>query len=174
MKYGLYREWCMAVPWCIPYSGLCVVSRRPVVAEWNERKVLHCDNGPAVAFRDGFRVWCIDGIRVDEQIVMRPESQTVKQIDGEQNGDVRSIRIERFGWPRYLKETGSKCREHRVNDVTGTDEALYQTPRGEQRLVVGCSTGRMFALGVPASVETCEQAQRWLAGDKKFNVIAAT
>ena len=62
----------------------------------------------------------------------------------------------------------------RKNAVEGTLEALYKTPKGEQRLVVTCPTGRLFALGVPPEVETCEAAQVWLGGDKKMNVIART
>lgn len=147
---------------------------RPAVLNRNEAGRLHCEDGPAIAWRDGWALWHLNGVQVDEQIVLRPQTQTVEQIDLEQNQDNRSIRIERFGWPRYLKDSGSVCQHERKNEVEGTREALYRTPKGEQRLVVTCPTGRLFALGLPPEVKTCEEAQHWLGGGKNFNVIAST
>ena len=64
---------------------------------------LHCDSGAALSYPDGWNLWVIDGMTVDEQIVMQPETQATTQIDSDNNADRRSIRISRFGWPRYLK-----------------------------------------------------------------------
>ena len=125
-------------------------------------------------FRSGWGLWTIEGIPVDEQIVMKPETQTIEQIDKEQNQDVRAIRINRFGWPRYIKESGAVCRDERKNEIEGTLEALFRCRDGSQRLVVTCPTGRVFALGVPGEVKTCEQSQHWLAGGKNFRVLART
>lgn len=174
--YNDFRDWCVNVPMAVAYQNLCVVSKWPEALKWNERDVLHCEDGPASLFKDGFALWLVDGIQVDRQIVMHPETQTVSQIDGESNGDVRSVRVARFGWPRYLKETKSTCMDQRQNDVSNTPEALYQTPNGERRFVVGCPTGRMFVLSVPPDCNTCEAAQEYLAGAAgvKINIIAAT
>jgi hypothetical protein len=160
--------------WVWWHESVLAISDRPESINRNNNGQLHSESGPSMAYRDGWKLWHINGIAVDEQIIMRPETQTVKQIDAEQNGDVRSIRIDRFGWPRYLKESGSIERDYRVNPISNTHEALYRTPKNEQRLVVSCPTGRMFALGVPSDVATCEQAQHWLGGEKKFNLLAAT
>ena len=160
--------------WWLPHKNMFWVSERHNLLNRNTSGQLHCDDGPALAYPDGWRIWAINGLRVDQQIVMSPHTQTIPQIDGEQNNDVRSIRINRFGWPRYLSESGSDCRDERANDIEGTMEALYRTKAGDQRLVVTCPTGRLFALGVPSDVATCEQAQHWLAGGKNFRVLART
>lgn len=172
-KLTVLTNWAKNVPLGRFFDKAAIVSRWPTEVHWQEG-LMHCETGPAVAFRDGFKLWTISGIPVDEQIVLAPETQTIEQIDNEQNGDVRSIRIERFGWPRYLKDSGSVCEHRRRNDVDGTSEALYGTKLGQKRLVVTCPTGRMFALGVPDSITTCEQAQVWLGGNSKRNIIAAT
>jgi len=134
---------------------------------------LHCDDGPTHEWSDGFAIWHINDIAVDEQIVMNPESQTIEQINKEENADVRTIRIERFGWSRYLEVSDAKEIDFRDNDVEGTKEALYATDQG-RRFVVTCPTGKVPTMGVPDEVTTCEEAQRWLQGDKPFNLITRT
>ena len=160
--------------WWAPYKNVCILQHRHSEVHFDDDKRLHNDSGMAVKYRDGFGVWSIHGVRVDEQIVMRPETQSVEQIDSEQNQDIRSIRIDRFGWPRYLKESGSTCVDFRDNEIEGTKEALYATKHGDKRLVATCATGRVFAMGVPSQVRTCEAAQEWLAGGKKFRLVART
>lgn len=172
-KYDTLMNWAKAVPLCYATEEVCIVSRWPTEVHWQNR-VLHNEGGPAVQFRDGFSIWAIEGVQVDEQIVMRPETQTIKQIEDAQNTEVRRIRLDRYGWPKYLRDSKSECRDTRRNDIEGTLEALYRTKSGDKRLVVTCPTGRVFALGVPKDVKTCEQAQEWLNGGKKFNVIGAT
>jgi hypothetical protein len=163
---------------CVFYHhDVAAIADRPCTLLRNSRGALHCESGPALAYRDGWQLWRIDGIEVDEQIVMRPESQKVAEIDGEQNADRRSIRLARFGWPRYLKETGAACIHERKNDVEGTREALFQSRDGSRRLVATCPTGRVFVMGCPPEVQTCEQAQNYLAGqpiDKQSRVLFRT
>lgn len=154
--------------WVLPNEIVYV----PVPQIKSEGATLTCLDGPAMVSLD-LSLWFIDGLKVDEQIVMRPETQTIAQIDGEKNADVRSIRISRFGWPRYLKDSGAEPRHVSENYVTGCPEALYRTKDGNQRLVVVCPTGRQFAMGVPPEIETCEQAQRWLA-PFEVNILSAT
>jgi len=161
---GLW-EVAQSAGWWLPHENICWVSERHHTLELNADGLLHCESGPAVEYPDGFQVWAIDGIRVDEQIVLRPESQTLSQIDNEQNGDVRSIRIERFGWPRYLRESGAQVIDSRTNEIEGTMESLCRTKDGSLRLMATCPSGKQVCMGLPpGEVETCEQAQRWLAG----------
>jgi hypothetical protein len=102
-----------------------------------------------------------------EQIVMRPETLTIEQIHGEQNSDIQAIMIDRFGWPRYLEETGASLLDHRKNEVENTLESLFATDSYGLRLMVTCPTGRVFVKGLPsnAGVTNCDEAQRWLGGD---------
>lgn len=161
--------------WWASYSEICVMIDRPIKQELNEDFVGHCEDGPTVAYGDGFRFYMLEGHRVDEQLVLRPETQTLEQINNESNMDIRAIRIERYGWPNYLKKSGAKKIDERLNAVENQIEALMEAPNNEKRLVVTCPTGRMFALGVPTGVNTCEEAQNWLSGPAAgANVIART
>jgi hypothetical protein len=138
-----------------------------------ENGVLHNESGPAIRYSDGFSIWCIRGNQVTEQIVMRPETLTVKQINDEQNSDIQSIMIDRFGWERYIAESKSVKLDSRRNEVEGTLEALYDTDRFGRRLVCVCPTGRVFVKGIQTLEETrtCEGAQKWLSGVGSNSVI---
>jgi len=149
------------------------ILKRPAEIHWSVQGMLHNDSGPAAYYSPLFALWSIDGIAVDEQIVMRPETQTLEQIDGEKNADVKSIRIARFGWPRYLRESNAKMLDTRDNEVEGTKEALY-VAGDQKRLVATCPTGRVFAMGVPSDVQNCEQAAHYLQGPIKFNLVTRT
>jgi hypothetical protein len=178
VKYDLFQAWCRCVPICRAAERVCIVSRWPELVVWKD-SVLHNDNGPSVKLRDGFSVWTIEGVQVDEQIVMRPETQTVQQISAENNEEVKRIRIERYGRLKYINEIGGKSIESRVNDVDGTTEELFVLPDGSRFLSCQCrSTGRKYVVGVSRDVNTCQQAQSWMANGSslpiKRNVIGAS
>lgn len=138
--------------------------------------VLHNEKGPAIKFLDGFSIWAINGHHVSEQIVMRPETLTVEQINDETNADIQSIMLERFGWERYILESNAKLIDGRKNDIENTMEALYETERFGRRIVFTCPTGRVFVKGVQSTPQTltCQGAQDWLAGNRPWRTIGRT
>jgi hypothetical protein len=60
-----------------------------------------------VAYPDGWEIYAVHGVRVPRDVVMRPESITVEEIDGERNAEVRRVMIDRYGQSRYLLEGGA-------------------------------------------------------------------
>ena len=174
-RFAAFRDLAKEIPCMWLGRRIVMLCERPQAIRRDAEGRLHSEDSPAVDF-GAWKLWFLGGIRVDEQIVMRPETQTVAQIDKEDNADVRAIRIQRFGWPRYLRESNAKEIDSRENVVEGTEEALYRTAN-DCRLVVVCPTGRVFALGVPKEIKTCEEAQNWIHPHRarlKTNVIART
>jgi len=161
-----------------PHSFFTIVSERPNTIclkkdiRFSENQILHCEDGPAFAYK-GLNMYFINGVKVNEQIVMHPETLTVEQINSEQNKDVQSIMIDRFGGYNYIKESDSVCIDKRKDEITGYTESLYESPVGK-RLVVVCPTVRMYALGVPDNIKTCQEAQDYLSGERKFRVLHRT
>jgi hypothetical protein len=126
--------------------------------------VAHNETGPSHLWADGFAIWAIHGVLVDSQIVLAPETQTLEQIERETNEEVRRVRIERYGWLRYLKESQAQVVDQRVNERDLQEEMLCRLQDGRQRFVCrDPSTERQYALGVPREITTCEQAQAWLS-----------
>ena len=156
---------------------------------------LHNVTGPALAYRDGYTYWSIENQKVDEQLVMCPETQTLDQIERETNADLKTIRISRWGgvdeegdgkaglgWARYARESGMKVVDKWINPMTAYEEALL-VPDGDdnvQVLLAVCPTKRPFGVPVPkidangVRVNTCEQAQRWTAPEPGLNIIGRT
>lgn len=148
---------------------------RPVVLSFNEIGEPHSLTGPAIAFGDDVKQFRIDGVQVPEIVVMNPEAQTLGEIEGEQNAEVKRLRIERLGWDNYLVARNAKLLDHRVNDIEGTEESLMQyEENGRTNNVLVCicpSTGRIYAMDVGDECLTCKTAQDYLANSDSSKII---
>jgi hypothetical protein len=155
----------------------CLVSDRPEFIRTEVRNgvhVPHCTDGPSHLWRDGWAFWYIDGVRVDEQIVMRPETQTLAQLRDEPNAEIKRIRIARFGWERYLIDSDAELVHSRHNDVEAQEESLFRTGDGLMVLACRCpSTHKLFHMEVPAETTTCDDAQLFLSGGLSAYTIDA-
>jgi len=158
--------------WWWPYREICVISDRPAEIHTLDGQHLHNDTGPAVRFRDGWSMWAIGGVVVDEQVVLHPDTQSVQQIRRERNAEVKRITIERLALDHYRIDGGAVTIDRRRNEIEATRETLLRTPEGETVLVCACpSTARIHRLAVPSQIQTCEQAQAWLSGGLAGQII---
>jgi hypothetical protein len=83
---------------------------------------LHCADGPAVAWADGWGVYAIHGVHIPflrRHIVEHPERITLAEIEDERNAEIRRILIDRFGMERYIAESGAI-----TVDEYGTDHPI--------------------------------------------------
>ena len=171
-RLDLWVDLARSCMWWWPYRNICVLSERPAEVHSPDGQHLHNDAGPAIRFRDGWCVWAINGVPVDEEIVLHPETQSLRKIRGEQNAEVKRIRIERYGWDRYLAGVRAVVIDRSRNDIEATAETLMRGPDGETVLVCACpSTARVYALPVPSGVRTCTAAQAWLSGGLAGRII---
>ncbi len=160
---GLW-EVAQSAGWWLPHEKICWISERNNALNRDERGRLHSETGPALTYPDGWWVYAVHGVRVPGHIIEHPETITLEEIGKENNLEIRRVMIERFGWPRYLQESKAKCVASRHNDRDCQREELYRLADGTQRfLVFDPSTGRRYALGVPAEVKDCEQAQNFVS-----------
>ncbi len=162
--------------WWSPYEECVILQHRHEELHLDDEGRLHNEEGMAVRYRDGWGVWAINGVRVTEQIVMHPETQTTAEIQSEQNEEIKRIRIERFGWEKYLAAVNAVTIDQRHNDIEATDEALLKAD-GMTVLLCACpSTARVYTLEVDPECSTCEEAQNYLRSDlcKGWNFIGAT
>lgn len=170
-RLSLWRDISASCGWWAPFDGICFCCRRPAEVHINETLVLHNDAGPSMRFLDGWALWSINGVLADEQIVMKPETQKIDQITGEQNEEIKRVRIERFagreqppvsGWRKYLHAVNAIRVDERRNEIENTLESLFETPDGEKVLLCHCpSTARMYAMPRPRQITTCAEAQAW-------------
>ena len=170
-----FLNWVRCCPFVLFDENTVYVSRKPTEIHFNDNDQLHNESGMSCEFADGWGIYSINGVAVDEQIVMRPETQTIQQIRDEQNEEVKRIRIERRGWDTYLAEIGAELIDERRNDIEGTREYLFKADDDMRALLCACpSTHKEFVLEVPPETETCEDAQAWLSNGLSRRIISAS
>ncbi len=113
------------------FEQICFVCEYPVSAAVNARGQLHATDSAAMVFRDGFKVYSIDGVLVPQSSIEAPGEITIEQIENEQNIEVRRIMIARYGIEKYLNDSNAVVID---SDQYGT---LYKkTNRSDEPLVV--------------------------------------
>ena len=156
--------------WWFSFRTFVVVCDRPVHVKRDERNRLHCEDGPAIVWPDGFGVWSIHGVRVKRDVI--EGTLTVAMIEAESNAEVRRIMVDRFGRARYLLESGAENINSDV-DKAGKPRTLYRKKRpGDDDLVMVAvvnstpepdGTFKNYFLQVPPTMKTAAEAVAWTA-----------
>jgi hypothetical protein len=173
---------------CYPYTKVCLMTERPIRACWDEREVLHSEDGMALEYADGNGIYCIHNVVVPEMVVMRPWEMTLEMIEGEKNADVQTVmqdmwcheekdstgRRKGAGGGRWLEETGSKAIDMDVytaytDEVTGEStqiqRALMEDKLGRKFLVCSdSSTDRVYFIQVANEAKTCVEGHASING----------
>lgn len=181
-KISLAAELTTTGFWFWPGGSVCLCCERPHALRLDQQHRLHCEDQPAMSFRDGFNVYAIHGVELPQYVVERPNEITVAKIEAEQNAEVRRIMTERFGYGRYLSETGAQVIDMDVIAVNTLDESFGSMPRAlmvdkqGQRWLVGTdgSTKRVYYMRAPNDANTCAQAHSALAGFDENQIIASS
>ena len=93
--------------WWWPFENAVVISERPVELHLDPKGRLHNTEGMALQYPDGFGIWAIHGVRVNERIVMQPHTLTVEEITDEPNAEIRRVMREQYGYDKYLAGVGA-------------------------------------------------------------------
>jgi len=90
--------------WWWPYEGFVVLTERPIVLSRDPEGRLHSTTGQAIGYSDGWGIWALHGVRVQQWIVEQPELITPEQILAEPNQEVRRVMVEQMpdGWPAFV------------------------------------------------------------------------
>ncbi|MEU4324864.1 DUF6745 domain-containing protein [Nonomuraea dietziae] len=158
--------------WWWPMEELCVVSLRPVSVRTEEQR-LHSEQGPAVAYADGWSVHAWRGTRVPWWVIADPTPDRIAQ---EPNIEVRRCAIERLGWEAYIEQAGLRlvATAHDPGNP-GFDLLLYDLPDtvwGRRARVLLATNGsverdgrrRRYGLGVPGHLDDPVAAAAWTYG----------
>ena len=138
---------------------------RPEQISTDERGRLHCLDGPAMRWRDGFAVYAVAGRAVAPHVVLEPERITIADIDGETAAEPRRLMLQRFGYPRFLAETRARMaheddtgrlRHRRLRDDTtwAMVEVVNGTPEPD-------GSHRHYFLQVPPWCGSAREVVAW-------------
>lgn len=115
----------------LPFEDVCFVVEKPNLIKVDDQKRLHNETGPALEYRDGFQKHAWHGVKVPKLVIENPEQITLKMIDGESNAEVRRVMMEKYGWGRYLIDSGAKIIDSYV-DQLGFPVNLYKKDLGTE------------------------------------------
>jgi hypothetical protein len=146
----------------------CLVMDTPSTLLFDEAGELHCENGPAIEFRNGEQLFYIHGHLVNKKVVMEKETITIEDISAEGNDEVRRIMIDAYGPEKYAKELGSTVIDSDVS--CGQPRFLVKVKDGSLWLL-GTDGGtlvdgkpRVYWMPSYSGVATCAEAHSRIAG----------
>lgn len=162
------------------FEESCIILADRPKMHFDDEQNLHNENGPAVEWPDGFKLWFNHGHFLDEggkTIITAPEKLTTDRILDIANEETKRVAIERYGWEKFLAEANCPVLDRRQNDVDNTIEILVGPPAKEaadwrrtNRMILFCrSTGRRYLLNVPTDTTTCQEAQKWMANANRID-----
>jgi len=150
--------------WTWWHQNVLAISDRPSVLKRDDAGRLHCENGPSIAYRDGWALHHWHGVAIPPEWVegKRPTPQGALQWP---NVEQRRAACEILGWATILEQLKAKVIDEDGDPEIGSLLEVSLPDAGKERfLKVLCGTGRVFALPVPREMKTAIEAQAWTWG----------
>lgn len=96
---------------CIyPLTTVTVISEKPSFISLNEKKVLHCETGPALKYEGlgDFTIYALNGISLPDWIVTTPAEQlTLEMYQKLTNADEKAEFVRKIGIERFIESGNS-------------------------------------------------------------------
>lgn len=147
------------------FAEIAFISKKPIHSEINEEGQYHSEDGAALEYEDGFKLYSLNGVTLSEKTVIAPHTLTVEEIDAEINLEIRRVMLERFGIGRYVLDSNAQIVSQ---DEVGILYRKFMTGDEPISLVrVKNSTPepdgsiREYFLRVPPWVTTPKEAVAW-------------
>ena len=102
---GLF-ELAKSCGWIIPCERVCFASERHNILNFDDRGKLHCENGPAVSYPDGWSIFVDHGVVVSEKVVMDPNGFTLKELKKLKTNEVKVV-LQKIGLEKFMATTGT-------------------------------------------------------------------
>jgi hypothetical protein len=151
--------------WLNVYEDVVVFQHRPEVIKFDDQKRLHCSDGPAIKYRDGFMIYAWHGVRIPSDWIENKGKLTAKIALTWENIEQRRCACEILGWAKILKDLNSKVIDEDNDPEVGTLVEVDIPEIGREKFLrVLCGTKREFALPVPPEMKTALEANAWTFG----------
>lgn len=153
--------------WWAPYDDMVILCERHNVLKRDADHNLHCEDGPAVAYPDGWELFFWHGTPVEKEWIMDKENVDPTLALTWENAEERRCLAEILGWEKVLDQLNPVVIDKDSDPEMGellevSHESLGDSP--ERFLRVKCGTGRNFVLPVPPEMKTAVEANAWTYG----------
>ena len=142
--------------------GAVVMTDRPTRLRRDDANRLHCEDGPAIEYGDGWSVYAWHGTRIPQDWIVNRKTLDPKTALTHKNVEMRRAAADIVGWEAVLEHVSARVIDVDKDPEIGTllEVDLPDSPRS-RFLRVQCGTKRVFALPVPAEMKTALQANAW-------------
>lgn len=147
------------------YEKYCFAYRLPIRATYDQELLLHNESKSAMEFADGAKIFAWHGTILPESLFMQRRLLTPFIINLERNIEIRRIKIEMYGWEKYLRKSKASIIDKSDRGI------LYSMPiRNDDPIVaveVLNSTAepdgshKRYLLRVPPKTKTVTAAIAW-------------
>ena len=158
--------------WIVPHEHVCWISERPRIVRADARARLHCADGPALQYRDGWSAYAWKGVQVPAWTIEHPERITRSTLANTFDPVLRNCMIEIMTPERFI-ESGAPSRI--AEDETGV---LWRKLWGYRGVTIGSWTAvevvngtaeadgsrKRYVLRVPSRMRTAREAVAWTYG----------
>lgn len=151
--------------WLNMYEDTVVFQDRPELIKFDDQNRLHCENGPAIKYRDGYSIYSWHGVRVPSDWIEKKDKLSAKTAITWENIEQRRAACEIIGWAKVLKKLQAKVIQEDDDPMIGVLLEVDIPDIGREKfLKVLCGTGREFAIPVPPDMKTALEANAWTYG----------
>lgn len=158
LKSGVF-----AMVLCENVAFVCV---RPCVVERNADGDLHCTNGPAIAWCDGYEEYALNGVWVSKELVMTPADKLDPSIIlKEQNAEIRREIVRKIGTERICTKLNAECIDKSEDEMY--ELLILDLGDGRRRPYLKMknpSIGTYHIEGVHPDCKTVSDALEWRNG----------
>jgi hypothetical protein len=157
--------------WWWPFERACIITERPTRLLRDTVHRLHCAEGPALTYPDGWALYRWHGLLIPAWFIEEKQRITPDAIDAEANAELRRVMLEIFGFDRYIAARGASLIAE--DECLGLPRQLFEIDlKGEPVRVLRVVNGtveadgrqRQFHLGVPLECNTPHEAAAWSYG----------
>lgn len=164
------------------YEKMAFVCIRPCVVSRDEKDELHCEDGPAIAWRDGYGLFYLHGVSMSQEQVMTPAADmTAEMVMSEKNADVRAELVRKYGINRladqgkvldsykaYSQQWWTKS-EYELVDMAGIFESVDYAPHLKMK---NQTTGIYHMEGVDPKCKSIADAltDRWGRNSNEYEI----
>ena len=157
-------------------KGAAILCGRPEYIKRDESNRLHCEDGPAILWMDGYAQYFWHGVSVTQKIVETPEQLTREDLVREENAEVRRAMMEKLD-SDFIKLLDVIEVDRGIVGIGDSrkEAVLWRTREIDsianeylQFVGVTChSTGREYALCIPSDIKDVWSAVAWTFGKSK-------
>ena len=149
--------------WC--YENICFISYKPIKLLVDDQNRLHCDNGPAIEYKDRYAQYYLHGVSVPKELAeIKKEDMNPNDLSKYKNVEIRMQFIKKLGVDK-IKERGIVIETKGVYNLIDMHSIFEGLTYAPYLFMINPSTGETHAEGVSPECKSVSQAINWRAGD---------